>query len=357
MAHGITKRADGKHEMAYVGEVPWHKHGKLVNRLAKIEEWAVHSGMDWKALEAAPLFHAVGDKVGSLRSVSASKILYRSDTGEPLGIVGADYQVVQPGEVLEFFRDEVESGGWYIHTAGTLHGGRKLWAMASPNKDGKATVRGKDNIELNLVLATSLDGSMRTTAFLTAIRVVCQNTLRMSLFGAMEGQTKITVSHRSIFNPRAIKEALGLAQPTFEHFMEQARELAGQPIEVEEARSILRELFAKPSKINGSEEKAVYSKGTIDGSEFEQLLSFPSAAFIDAEVREQRSVQRTLELFQGEGMGASLASAKGTRWGLLNAVTEHIDHELGRTSNNRLDSAWFGRGDDVKNAAFKLLTA
>lgn len=36
------------------------------------------------------------------------KVLYRSDTNAPLSVVGGRYQVVQPREVLEFYRDLTE---------------------------------------------------------------------------------------------------------------------------------------------------------------------------------------------------------------------------------------------------------
>lgn len=53
-------------------------------------------------------------------------------------------------------------------------------------------------------------------------------------------------------------------------------------------------------------------------------------------------------------MGADLASAKGTAYGLLNAVTQFVDHERGaRTPENRLDSAWFGAGAEIKKRALR----
>ncbi|NHZ66059.1 DUF932 domain-containing protein, partial [Massilia sp. CCM 8694] len=52
-----------------------------------------------------------------------------------------------------------------------------------------------------------------------------------------------------------------------------------------------------------------------------------------------------MTLFDGHGRGAELASAKGTAFGLLNAVTEFVDHERrARSNDHRLESAWFGQG-------------
>jgi hypothetical protein len=47
----------------------------------------------------------------------------------------------------------------------------------------------------------------------------------------------------------------------------------------------------------------------------------------------------------------------GTRWAALNAVTELVDHERGRSDNTRIESAWFGTGAVLKNRALELLSA
>jgi hypothetical protein len=68
----------------------------------------------------------------------------------------------------------------------------------------------------------------------------------------------------------------------------------------------------------------------------------------------ERSMSKTLELFEGRGRGADLDSAKGTAFGLLNAVTEFVDHERkARNTDNRLDSAWFGQGANIKQKALE----
>ena len=57
-------------------------------------------------------------------------------------------------------------------------------------------------------------------------------------------------------------------------------------------------------------------------------------------------------LFEGQGLGAELSSAKGTAFGLLNSVTEFVDHQRkARSIDHRLDSAWFGQGAVIKQRA------
>jgi hypothetical protein len=63
---------------------------------------------------------------------------------------------------------------------------------------------------------------------------------------------------------------------------------------------------------------------------------------------------KALELYDGRGKGADLDSAKGTAFGLLNAVTEFVDHERrARSIDHRLDSAWFGQGAAIKQKALE----
>jgi hypothetical protein len=66
----------------------------------------------------------------------------------------------------------------------------------------------------------------------------------------------------------------------------------------------------------------------------------------------ERALRKVQELYEGKGRGSQLGSARGTAWGLLNAVTEYVDHERRARSNEyRMDSAWFGQGAQIKQRA------
>jgi hypothetical protein len=58
---------------------------------------------------------------------------------------------------------------------------------------------------------------------------------------------------------------------------------------------------------------------------------------------------RIVHLFRSGQIGAAeLATTNGNAWGLLNAATQHIDHEVGCSADSRVKSAWFGHREAVK---------
>lgn len=177
MAHELASEKD----IAYVGEKPWHGLGSKLPPSQPIEIWQKSAGMDFVIKQSIVLFNADNgsNSLLNLRNNMDASVLYRSDNLEPLSVVSKRYKVVQPREVLEFYRDLVSAGGFELETAGVLKGGKKLWALA---KTGQETLLpGLDKVNAYLLLATSCDGSLATTAQFTSIRVVCNNTLNMAV--------------------------------------------------------------------------------------------------------------------------------------------------------------------------------
>lgn len=159
--------------MAYIGDEPWHGLGNELTPNQPIEVWAKQAGMDW-TIESSDVSyyanHAAGGKL--IMPFADNKVLYRSDTLEPLSVVSQRYQEVQPSEILEFYRDLTEQADFELETAGVLKGGRKFWALA---KTGQSTaLKGKDVSNGYILLATACDGTLATTAQFTSIRVVCK---------------------------------------------------------------------------------------------------------------------------------------------------------------------------------------
>jgi phage/plasmid-like protein (TIGR03299 family) len=307
-------------QMAYVGATPWHGLGNQLSPNQPVEVWQQEAGMNWQIQESPVRFmaDAVGH-LGTIHSFPEQKVLYRSDSKEALSVVSQRYQVVQPREVLEFYRDLTECSGYELETAGVLKGGRKLWALA---RTGHSTaIKGNDVVNGYLLLATSCDGTLATTATPTTIRVVCNNTLTISLSGATRA---IKVPHSTRFDSQAVKKQLGIAVSQWDEFMYRMRALADRKVQWTEAMSF-------------------FMKVLCDTSAHDPIPNV---------LPNKRAMEKVQSMFEGKGRGSEIESARGTAWGLLNAVTEYVDHERrARSSEYRMDSAWFGQGAVIKQKA------
>lgn len=106
-------------QMAYIGEVPWHGLGNQLSAHEPIEVWARQAGLDWKIREAPVRFTTeTAERTGVIESFPENKVLFRSDTNVPLSVVSQRYKVVQPSEILEFYRDLTDVSGFALETAG-----------------------------------------------------------------------------------------------------------------------------------------------------------------------------------------------------------------------------------------------
>jgi phage/plasmid-like protein (TIGR03299 family) len=290
--------------MAYVGQTPWHGLGNPLGKRQSIDVWAKQAGMDWDIRETPVRYMTRGnDVLGEIMSFPEQKVLFRSDTNTPLSVVSNRYQVVQPREILEFYRDLTKVSGFELETAGVLKGGKKFWALAKTGQD--FALKGNDVTNGYILLATACDGTLATTAQFTSIRVVCNNTLAVALAG---GCSAVKVPHNTTFDAQAVKKQLGISVSSWDNFMYSMKTLSERKVKGKEAQNFFLRVFTDQGKPG---------VGTSN----------------------ERSMSKSLELFEGRGRGSDLASANGTAFGLLNAVTEFVDHERkARSVDNRLDS-------------------
>lgn len=324
MAHEIDT-SKGFPAMAYVGSTPWHGLGQTMEPGQPIEQWQTAAGMDFEIRET-PVMYQFGSGPEGAGIVNNRKVLYRADTMGALGVVSSGYQVVQPKMVLEFYRDLTETAGFSLETAGVLKGGSKYWALASMGREAKVL---DDTIKGYLLLGTSCDGTMATTAMFTSVRVVCNNTLGFAMQEA-EGKTKhvVRVNHRSVFDEHTVKAQLGVASTSWDSFMKSVDVWASTPVDSLQARQY-----------------------------FDAIASYQNANDHDVVVVSKKTSDTLMALFEGGGKGSTLVAAKGTAWGLVNAVTEFVDHHRGRANAGRFDRAFFGDGVGIKHKASELADA
>jgi phage/plasmid-like protein (TIGR03299 family) len=320
MSHEITIRKTGKAEMAYVGETPWHGLGQELQAGQSLETWREAAGMDWRIQRGLVRYATQNDGDLGLQVMPDQHVLFRSDTKESLGIVSPKYKVVQPSDVLEFFRDLTEANGFQLSTAGTLFNGKRFWALASIGEE--ACVVGDDKIGGFLLLSSSCDGTLATTAKFTTVRVVCQNTLSMAMNS--RDRTEVSIRHTSKFDPERVKNELGLARGHFGDFMKAARTLAKKSMDNKKAAEFTASILTETKTVLGED------------------------------VYKSKQFLKIMDLFKGSAMGGTLLSAEGSAWGLVNSITEFVDHHArASTASHRMASAWYGRGDSLKTAALQ----
>jgi phage/plasmid-like protein (TIGR03299 family) len=327
MAHELHFK-NGRASMAFTsGRTPWHGLGTDMPAGSSIDDWRRLAGMDFTILEAPARFEANGE----LRQFPRRKVLYRNDNAAPLGLVSDGYRVVQPGEVMDFFRDLTAEAGFTMETAGVLYDGQKYWALARVAKD--AFVRDpRDRIKPYLLLTTSCDGTMATQARLTTVAVVCQNTLTM----ATVGKPEVKVTHRATFDADDVKAQLGIsadqAQAAFDETMDTFRKLASAPLGGFDMVDLtLRAFGHDPDK--------------MERKQLEEAAGSRNVALVGTAAMTGRGL-----------LGAEIPGrGANTAWGWLNAVTQYADHAAkAKSQSHRLDSAWFGEGDKVKRRALQL---
>src|SRR3990167_2472270 len=318
MAHNLNINENGEANMAYVGETPWHKQGVyLGEKEATSEEMLVAAGMDWKVI-TRPVY--VPDNEEEYYSeIEGYKSIIRQDTNEILSIVKNRYTPLQNEEafaVLDPFLSETKAV-W--HTAGVLGKGERVWVLAK--LPGNIQVTKDDIIDKYFLLTSSHDGSSSIQLRFTPIRVVCQNTLQMSLVG--EGSSIMKVKHTKNQGGK-IKEAikiLGLVEQCSKEFENTAKEMYEFKMSDTDIDNYLTEI------LNIGE----------DCKEKVQLYN-------------DKSFSRFRNLVEN-GVGTDIKDVKGSLWGVYNAVTEGVDH-TDRKVKDTLKYIWFGAGNNIKDKAW-----
>lgn len=332
MAHQVE-------QMAFVGDTPWHGLGNQLTQNQPIEVWAQQAGMDWRIESSDVSYMAQNERRQSIiMPYEEQRVLYRSDTHAPLSVVSQRYQEVQPMEILEFYRDLTEQSGFELETAGVLKGGKKFWALA---RTGQSTaLKGKDVSNGYILLATACDGTLATTAQFTNIRVVCNNTLAIALRGQSSSAGVVKVPHSTKFDADKVKQQLGISVRAWDEHMYEMKQLTQRKVTQGEAAAYFDAVFNNTSLSIADQEENII--------QFYRNMATPNPVKEKPEPN-GRAMAKVMDMFNGQGRGAELSSAKDTAYGLLCSITEFADHERrAMSTDHRLDSAWFGTGAALK---------
>ena len=330
----ISNRAS----MAYAENTatPWHGLGQTLTNDATVEKWIEEAGMNYEVRSSRlAFFPNATEKNGEVELGEPNLFpsltgLYRSDNLAPLATVSNNYKVVQPKQVMEFFCEMAEKNHLRMDTAGVLRNGAIYWTLARMN-DSMDIVAG-DRVDPYVLLATSCDGTMATTAQFTSIRVVCQNTLSWAV--NQKDAARVKVPHNSVFNEESVKAQMGLLDNSWQDFQKKTKRLAKVKVSEEDVIQFMVRVVA------GKTTTGKYGL-TADAAE--------------EKIKELPNVKRLVETYH-MGVGQDSKATKGTALGLVAAVSRFYDHETKAiTQDSRLRSTWFGAGKRAKEKAVELV--
>jgi phage/plasmid-like protein (TIGR03299 family) len=309
MAHEL-EMIDGEASMAFAGEDCWHGLGTRVPSDLTPEQMLQAAKLDW-SVEKIPLFAEYnGNKMPTGKSA-----LVRDRDGSVLDVISDDWKPTQNIEAFEFFNDFVASGDMEMHTAGSLFDGQVVWALVKVKDD--FTILGRDTVESYLLFSNPHKYGSSINIRFTPTRVVCANTLALSLSG--KAKTEVRVNHRREFDGERVKEMLGVSHDKLLQYKEMAEFLSTKRYKNEDVVEYFKRIFpsANPEK---------------------NPLSRNGKYVMDDLMHSQPGVEL----------------GEGTYWQLYNAVTAFTNHHASRTDDNRAASLWYGANRDLNLAALNL---
>ena len=293
--------------MAYAGEEPWHGLGVKVPADLSPEQMLVKAGIDWSVTKN-PAFVEIEDK----KIATGWSALTRSSDNSILDIVSNDWNPVQNQDAFKFFNEYCQAGDMEMHTAGSLKNGQIVWALAKV-KESFELFKG-DQVDSYLLFTNPHKFGQAIDVRFTPIRVVCNNTLTLSL--SADSKSVVKVNHRTEFDADKVKEMLGIATHKLAKYKEMAQFLGSKQFKEESVKDYFKVIF--PSLSDQLETSKAATKA------MEVLYTQPGFKY-----------------------------AEGTWWQPFNAVTYLTDHVLGRSSDTRLQSAWYGANKNLKVKALE----
>jgi len=292
-----------------VREAMWHGLGEVLTDYPGREDAVRIAGHDWRVERRGLGLLPDGTTVegpdgaqiarGPVEVLDGWDALVRSDTGAVLHVAQPSYTVVQNETMWDVLDALVDDPRVHYETAGTLRGGRLVWAMAKV--DGEWRVGGSDSpVVPFLTVINSHDGSAALRVIRNGIRVVCQNTVNLALGEAKASGRYYAFRHSAnvmdrIAEARAAVDGIVAAADAF---VELGAELLRLPVS-ERGRTLFLERFIPVPK---------------DGEMTDRKL---------ANIEQAREAVRAI--LTG-ATGTVTAEQGATAYGVFEAGVEYLDH-------------------------------
>ena len=257
--------------MAYAGRSPWGEIGTQVSNDLSPQQMMTKAGLNWSVDKVPTYADYNGERVPT-----GMEALVRSSDSKVLTQVGGKWEPVQNDTAFKFFNEYCLEGGMEMHTAGSLKGGKMVWALAKIN-DSFDVLKG-DQVDSYLLFSNPHEYGKSVDIRFTPIRVSCMNTLTMALKGrAVNG---VKMNHRRVFDAEHVKTTMGLAHEKFGQFKEVSQFLSSRQFSMDNLIRYYNEVF--PRTYEGKNLPVVkdVSDLTTNGQKaFELLETQPGTSF------------------------------------------------------------------------------
>lgn len=263
--------------------------------------------LDW-TVELKPIFNAAGVPIPRKREI------VRLDTGAHLGIVGADYAPLQNHECAAFLQTLTDC---VVEKAGVFGDGCKVWWVL--RLPGEIRI-GNDTLQKYSVMINAHDGTLGFRWFITPIRPWCSNMISMLIKSKMD--YSISARHTRNINARVTEASRVFAK-------------------VEEAYATLQAAYLELSN-------RIFPD--------DQVLNYVEACLRPRDATNKRyreACERIAINYQSD-------PCRGSAWGVLNAVTEYLDHQRpmrgSGQAERRFSNAFLGTTAALKQRAYDMIT-
>lgn len=293
--------------------------GNPISVNPSVDMWLQASNLNWDVRQSPVNYETVIDDITTMVKSESDKVLYRSDNGFQLGIVGNGYKPVQNNEIVGFFSDYCQELGATIDQVGYADNGKKVYCYATLEKEVKLV--GQEIGSKRILLVDSRDGSSAFRAIPFYERMYCFNQLQ----GAMAKFGKISRKHTCNLDLRVVAKDLGIIQQGFDDLIPMLTRFMNTGMSKTEALAFIYKVHAK--------------KETVD----------------QESTRNLNIVKSIWDKLNGRGIALDAPECNGTAYGALNAITEHYNHDSSNNANNLWKSKSIGAGAQIMTDAYNCL--
>jgi phage/plasmid-like protein (TIGR03299 family) len=299
----------------------WHGLGVTLDEYP--DSWAEarkHAGLIWEPAEdviyrrvridaeTAALIPGVvptGDPEVWMAPLANHKLITRNDSGAELSVQRTEWPIIHHstmGDLLDAVADEA-GASFRFETAGSLQGGRKVWALA--RLDEPYQIPGDDSLTFPyFAMQNAHDGEGACRIIPTQVRIVCQNTWQLASTEADRHGFEVVIRH--IGDPT---ERIEQAKATLSNARAAAANYAN--------------LMTDLAGLN-------YTDGVVE-TFLERMIPTPELATprLIAERDERRNLCRAML-----AQSPTLAPLPDTAYKLVQLVGEYTDHLRGLPEND-----------------------